>query len=78
MRESILWAAADQLRPYIDAAEYKEVVLDLLCLKSISHKKWMPRKATWEYIVSEWENGNENISSIIQNALGLKIGRAHV
>lgn len=71
MRESILWAAADQLRPYIDAAEYKEVVLDILCLKSISDKKWTPRKATWGYIVSEWENGNENISSLIQNALGL-------
>ncbi|HSZ56459.1 MAG TPA: type I restriction-modification system subunit M N-terminal domain-containing protein [Tepidisphaeraceae bacterium] len=31
-----LWRAADALRPDVDAAEYKHLVLDLIFLKCIS------------------------------------------
>ncbi|MBN6742609.1 type I restriction-modification system subunit M N-terminal domain-containing protein, partial [Acidithiobacillus sp. MC6.1] len=34
--ESTLWAAADKLRGHLDAADYKQVVLDLIFLKYIS------------------------------------------
>ena len=34
--EQTLWAAADQLRGHMDAAEYKHVVLGLIFLKYIS------------------------------------------
>src|SRR5574341_2111136 len=35
--EAQLWAAADALRGSMDAAEYKHVVLGLICLKYISY-----------------------------------------
>ncbi len=71
MDESTLWEAADRMRPYIDAAEYKEVVLDLHCLKSLSAKKWIPHKASWEYIKSQCEGNNENIATLVQDAFEL-------
>ena len=68
IEESALWDAANQLRPYMDAAEYKEIVLDLLCLKSISFKPWMPEQAKWEFIIENINSGHDDIATIINYA----------
>lgn len=53
--EQVLWLAADKLRPNLDAAEYKHVVLGLLFLKYVSdsfeelHQKILNKEGEFAY-----------------------------
>jgi len=52
MDKTRLWAAADKLRPYIDAGHNRETIFDMLFLKSVSERDWVPEDATWEHLLA--------------------------
>jgi type I restriction-modification system DNA methylase subunit len=53
--ETTLWAAVDKLRGYMDAAEYKHVVIGLIFLKYISNS-FEELRAQWSHLQANAKN----------------------